>query len=161
MAYCSELEERLEVKNFIDRLEQEFDRSDYSKNLKNSLNHLRKIKLFLYREWDQWKPLSEETMLDSTDCLSLVTIVHLLASRKGIDTTIVRPKNLSRYFHAMLSYESENGADIFKVAGRYRKYDCLSMGVDQVERRIKYIRPLVNLVNSFRFGNNVLSYSHQ
>ncbi len=151
MSYSTELEEKLGVKNFIDRLEQEFDRSEYSRNLGDSLDRLRKIKLFLYKERDRWKPLSDETMLDSTDCLTLVTIVHLLAARKGVDTTIVRPKNISRYFHAMLSYETENGEDIFKVAGRYRRYDCLPMRVDQVVRRIRYIRPLVNLVNSLRF----------
>lgn len=153
MDYSNELENRLKVNNFIDSLEQEFDKSEYSKCQGTSLNQLRGIKLFIYREWNKWKPLSEGTLLNSTDCLSLATIAHLLGARKGLETNIVRPKNLSRYFHAMLSYSSENGDNIFVVAGRCRGYEVLPLRVDQVERRIKYTSPLVNMVNSIRFGN--------
>lgn len=150
MDYSSELEEKLNATCFIDRIEQEFNRSRYSGNIKNPENLLRKIKLFLYRDWDMWRPLSKNTMLDSTDCLSLTIITHLLALRKGVYTTIVKPKNISRYFHAMLSYEHNGYEDIFKVAGRYRRYKCVPMNITKIERRIRYIRPLVNLVNYFR-----------
>ncbi len=155
MSYSDELEERLGVNYFINGLEEQFDKSEYSGGAKNPQNTLRKLKLFLYREWDEWRPSSKGTIIDSTDCLSLVTIVHLLAARKGVETIIVRPKNITRYFHALLSYEDNGNDDIFKLSGRYRNYDCLPMGVDQVERRIRYTRPVVNLVNTLRFGNNI------
>jgi hypothetical protein len=161
MINSNDLEDRLNVKNFIDQLEEKFDTSDYYIEPGRSLDQLRRMKLFLYRRWDEWKPLSNETMLDSTDCLTLVTVVHLLAKRKGVHTTIVRPKNISRYFHAMLSYESINEQKIFKVSGRYRKYDCLPMDLNQIDRRIKYIRPLINLVNSFRFNKSCKCFSNK
>jgi hypothetical protein len=161
MSYTSDLEVKLGAKEFIDRLEGSFDRSEYSGNFRNSLNLLRKIKLFLYREWDGWRPLSQDSKLDATDCLTLATITNLLAARKGVETIIVRPKDLTRYFHAMLEYDTGEGKQIFKLAGRNRNYETLTMPIEQVERRIRYIRPLVNLANSVRFGNKVPSYAHQ
>jgi len=161
MGYSEDLETRLNVKEFIDRLEDSFDKSRYSTDSKNPLKLLRRIKLFLYGEGGIWRSLSEDSMLNSTDCLTLATITNLLASRKGIETTIVRPKNFSRYLHAMLEYRAEKGKDIFKLSGRNRKYSCLCMTNEQVERRIRYIRPLVNLINSFRFSGNTFDYANK
>jgi hypothetical protein len=158
MNYSYDLETRLNAKRFIDKFEESFDRSKYYTNSKNPLKLLRRIKLFLYREWNNWRFFSQDSMLNSTDCLTLAVIVNLLAYRKGVETNIVRPKNVSRYLHAMLEYDTKKGKNLFKLAGRSRKYECLCMTSKQVEKRIKYIRPLVNLINSFRFSDNVLEY---
>lgn len=155
MSYSCELEDKLKVKDFIDVLEQKFDNSRYFKESRSSLNQLRSMKLFLYRDWSEWRLCSQGTLLDSTDCLTLSVITHLLASRKGIDTIVVRPKKISRYFHAMLSYDFGEGKNIFKIAGSNNKYGCVPLKESQIQRRIKYTRPFVNFVNSIRFGKEV------
>ena len=147
------LENSLNARELIDKLEVVYDNSSFSSEAKNPLNQLRKIKLFLYREWNNIREVSKGTLLDSTDCLTLATIAHLLAYRKGLETKVVRPKNITRYFHAMLEYKSQEETKIFKLSGRNRKYKSIPLSNTQIEKRIKYIRPIVNFVNSFRFRN--------
>ncbi len=161
MNQIEDLENRLNVKNFIDELEIVYDNSQFSSKAKNPLDQLRKIKLFLYRSWDDLRKISEGTQLDATDCLTLATTAHLLAYRKGLETKVVRPTNITRYFHAMLEYEFNGESKIFKLSGRNRKYDSTLLLNAQIEKRINYIRPLVNMVNSIRFGDNTLNYTHR
>lgn len=151
MNYCEKLEEILDVSSVIDNLEKAFDDSDfYIKPEDSNLKRLQKIRLFLAKEKDTKIKLTNSSQLDSTDCLTVATTVNLLAYRKGIETRIVRPDMLSRYFHAMLSYQCEKGREIFKVTGRDKIYPSVELSPEQVKTRISYIRPLINLVNKIR-----------
>jgi len=154
--YSEELEEMLGAKTVINKLELIFNDSPFSQFPDEApLSKLRNINHFIFKEWERWNVVAKGSMLDSTDCLTLSVVANLLAHRKGLETRVVRPTQLTRYFHAMLEYDSLNEKETFVVAGRDRHYEYVPLSVDQIEQRLKYSRIIINLVNYLRFGDNV------
>lgn len=150
MNHIEDLGRRLKADEVIPDLERAY--SPYRPlEVEIPLDELRAIKVFLHREKERIRMITRGTLLDSTDCLTLAVTAQLLAYRRGLETRVVRPKNITRYFHAMLEYDSEEGPQVFKLTGRNRKYEPTPLSNDQIERRITYIRPVVNLVNAVRF----------
>ena len=150
MEYSVSLERRLKVKENIDRIESFFDKRNNF--FKNPRNLLRNIKMFLHENEDEIKDINQNSKLNSTDCLTLAVIANLLANRKGVKSKIVRPNNLTHYLHAMLEYSTEeNKSEIFKLTGRNKNYfSVIYLSPGDIERRLNYIRPVVNFVNYIR-----------
>ena len=149
LSYSEELENTLGAREMIDNIEREFDifLQDQNKEIesKNELAVLRLIKLFIYRKQDQLQSITSQSILSGFDCLTLSIITSLLAKRKGYDVKIGRPDKLSRYFHALIIKQD---GEIFKVAGKNRKYSAKEMKVDDVVSRLKSFNPIIGVIDS-------------
>jgi len=155
--YSQDLESRLKIGNRARALTEMFD--DYADGGGHPHHieyNLKLIRLFLHRRMPERRALFKGTLLDSTDCLTFATLANLLATRRGIDTRIVRPDDITRYFHAMLTFKTEEGNDrVFKVTGSSREYKWVSLTPEEVVNKLSYMRPVVNFVNWLR-GNPIL-----
>lgn len=150
MGYSEVLEKRLGVNGIIDKLEEDFD--DFYNNT-GSLQPrklLENIRVYLNRRNNYRIGVCNGSQLDSTDCLTWTVLGNLIANRKDLETEIAYPTNPLRYCHVMLTYPNEGSTEVFIVSGRNRKYQYKKLTVDQVIRRLKYIRPIVNFVNRLR-----------
>ena len=157
MEYSKDLEQRLGVTELMDKLEVEFSSVYPYKYSTRPLEVLRKVKVFLHQYWNERRTLFRGSVLDSTDCLTIAILANTLASRRWVKTRIARPRKLTRYYHAILIYESKKGEEIFKVSGRYKKYDWIVLTPHEVEFRLRYIKPILDLANFLRC-NNVPAY---
>lgn len=148
------LEDRLNVREIIDVLEKRFDSFgiDYFNKYKNNTrNILRIIKLFLYKEWGEYKELFKDSYLNSKDCLALTTIASMLAKRKGISTKVASPKKIFRFLHAMLLYQREDKEEVFEIAAKYvdKSYSILS--AEEIKTRLYLTKPLFNILSLIPF----------
>ncbi len=151
MNYCESLEGILEAKEVIDKIESALDSSQYSiENTDTDLITLQKIRLFLSKERETRMNITKSSMLDSTDCLTVASIINLVAYRKGVETRIVRPDKKSRYFHAMLTYNHHDEIRIFKPTGSSRIYPPVDLKPEDVKKRLGYVRPIINTINRIR-----------
>lgn len=153
------LEERLCVKDIVDHLERHLDLC--SKKQINSdmpARALRRIKVFLYKEWICYKDTLKDSILDSRDCVAIAAIANMLAKRKGIDTKIVSPRNLNRFLHAMLVYIKDGKQRVFELTSK-QKYNCSyrTLSFDEIYTRLIYTRYLLPFLGIVR-PNNHLKY---
>ncbi|MFC1768172.1 hypothetical protein ACFLZX_00270 [Nanoarchaeota archaeon] len=158
MKYSEELESRLGVKRVIDNIESHFDNTGYSGDSEDPLKLLRQMKIFLYREWDAWRNYAKGSMIDSTDCVTLSTVVNLLSYRKGLETELVRPKKLTKRYHALLQFEDSNRTDTYDVTSKKDVNDVVPLSTDQVVTRLRIYRPIINIINRLKFGERGPGY---
>jgi hypothetical protein len=154
MSYISDLEQRMEAQEITPVLERAFDRF-YSGHipLTSTLDILRRTQAFMHDGSQVYRQITRGSLLDSTDCLTLAVIASLIASRKGVDTTIASPKGLN-FLHAVMIYHESGKDRVFKLTGRRRHYsaqDCTHLSPKDIQRRLKYFRPVINFVNYLRF----------
>lgn len=150
MSYPDELESRLEVKEIIDELENEFDifLQQNNKEIKSEHDALRLIKIFIYRDYglqERIKSITAESILSGVDCLTLSIITCLLAKRKGYDVKIGHPDRITRYLHSLII--RQNG-EMFKIAGKSRNYKVVEMKTEEVIDRLKKIKPVMDAIDS-------------
>ena len=149
ISYSDELEKTLAVKEIVDELEKELDiflqHKDKGGAIKNELDTLRLIKLFIYREQDKIMATTSQSTLSGFDCLTLSIITCLLAKRKGYDVKIGRPDKISRYFHSLIIKQD---GEMFKVTGKNRKYDVIEMKINDVVARLKSFKSIIDIVDS-------------
>lgn len=150
MNYSQDLESRFDVSSQVNQLAEEFDKFYGARDARSGvgeLQMLRRIKIFLSHKKNNRRDLFKDSKLNSTDCLTLAILANLLAARKGIKTQIARPKNLARYFHAMLVYEQDSRGVLFNLSGRggYREYQVLTP--EQVQKRLSYTKPIIDVAN--------------
>lgn len=154
ISYSEELELSLEIGTVVDQLVTEFDGFLERNNLTptNELGMLRAIKIFIYREEKRVREITTESIISGFDCLTLSIITCLIAHRKGYNTTIGRPDNITRYFHSLIIKQD---GEMFKVAGRNRNYPIKEMDAEDVIARLKAIGPVINTVDKIkkRFDN--------
>lgn len=152
--YPMELEKRLGVAELMDELEIRFDGYPHEHvDSRGDLRILRMIRTYLAYEMDGRRKLFKGTILDSTDCWTLTTLTHMLAARKGIKTSIARPKGISHYFHAMLIYNDGTGELSFNAAGRPRQYEGIKLAYHRVETILRAVTPVIRVANYLRCNN--------
>ena len=151
MDYCESLERILEAKEVIDKIESALDSSEHSiETTDTDLITLQKIRLLLAKERETRMHITKNSMLESTDCLTVASIINLIGYRKGVETRIVRPDKISRYFHAMLTYNHHEEIRIFKPTGSSRIYVPVELTPEEVKGRLSYIRPIIMTINKIR-----------
>lgn len=145
----ADLERRLKVHHQMDHFEANFDRDypNFDTN-RDVVHQLRDIRKYVHEKKDLWEELFKNSLLNSSHCLVYALLAHLLAFRKGIQTEVVRPQNLTTYFHAMLVYDSGEGKQVMKITGRpHKQYEWQGLSSFRIEQRLRYMTPVTNLVN--------------
>ena len=154
MDYTSNLVELLSLQDLVPVLNNGFSQFYRSqKELKPVIDKLRRIKAFIHDGKCVYKPILEDTLVDSTDCLTLAVIGNILAEHQGVETQIAHPRGI-RFLHSVLAYkDSQDQGRIFKLTGRKREYsinDCTILTPEEVVFRLKYFKPFVNFANSLK-----------
>jgi hypothetical protein len=145
--YAQEIEESLEVEDFIVKLEALFDefvksRKHPENEVRNEANVLGLIRCFFYKKKWEIKALREGTMLSNSDCITLSIMASLLAKRKGYEIKIAYPRVLHRSLHALLI---QSDGTMFQIAGRYRNYVIRVLEPQEVVSRLKLIKPIFDV----------------
>lgn len=152
------LEERLNVKESIDRLENIFDEfcNDNAGRVKPE-SRLKAIKDFLYERWSAYRTILKGTILDSKDCTALTALASMLAARKGIITRVASPRRLSSFLHTTLVYSRDGEERVYEITStkRYPGYRCL--GLNEIRQRLLYIKYFLPILCLLR-PNNHLKY---
>ena len=166
MDYALELEKLLKVESLVDSLDQMFgtyERQNYAHRASASRPALMRIKHFLKDQHLSWRREAKNTLLDSADCNTLASITCMLAGRQGHDARVVRPDDITRYFHAMVTYEQNGSRLPFKVSGKSPPAGWIDLTTSDVERRLRFITPIIRLANSTRglYSSNYKKISHK
>lgn len=94
------------------------------------------VKNFLRQERKNVQVVTDRSMLENFDCVTQSVIACLLADRAGFETSVGRPKELARHFHAFVV--RENGS-IFEMAGQRRKYKMIVMHPEDAVSRLAFV----------------------
>lgn len=108
---------------------------------------LRRIKGFLGEFSQERHEYFKDTLLSGSSCLTLAVEAASLAARQEIPVDIVRPKDIGHYLHAALLYNQNDELRVFKVSGRDYQPDYVILGIDSIEQRLKFFKPIIDFVN--------------
>ena len=127
--------------------EKEIERKSQGEELPkdSELSTLSLIKLFIAKNHEFMQEVTKDTAIYGFDCMSMSVTTCLLANRKGFKVKIGRPDKFSRYCHALIL---RGNGSVFKITGKRTDYEVKEMYLKDVQNRIKYIKPVVNFVNS-------------
>lgn len=147
ISYPEELEKTLEAKGLIDLLENDFNKylqEESGIEIRSELTVLKLIKLYIYKNREKIKSITEGSVLSGFDCLTLSIITCLLANRKGYQIKIGRPDKIIKHFHSLLV---RSNGEMFKIAGKDTNYSAKVMEAGDIIDRLKYIKPIINTVD--------------
>jgi hypothetical protein len=103
---------------------------------KTELETLFLVKNFLRQNRKIVQTVTDRSMLENFDCVTQSVIACLLAERAGFETSVGRPKELARHFHAFVV---RGNGSIFEMAGQRRKYQMIVMRPEEAVSRLALV----------------------
>ncbi|GEM_PF-5684258 len=111
---------------------------------------LRLIRLYVRHYRIERNTLMQGTSLQGSDCLTKSVLGAAIAFRKGLPTTVVRPRSSFYSFHAAVAYQWDGEDMVTSLSGKSRHRIYLTLPNEALITRLRFCKPLVNFVNHTR-----------
>jgi hypothetical protein len=149
--YCREIEEKISCNELLNGIEKEFKEYLLKKNAecKTSAETFGEIKKF-FAEKKYTLDKRGTTRLRGTDCLTLSVLGVLLAGRRGIDSRVAIPRDITHALHAIIVYPEGKTMNVFNIAGRSIPKNPRVIGAKEISLRLRFISPFVQTANKIR-----------